>query len=55
VSGAQQPLENELAVLDEEHLRKQPDWSFDAVDSGQSPADRFEQPGPDVLTEASSG
>lgn len=48
-------LQGELAVLDEGHLRKQPDWSFDAVDSGQSPADRFEQPGPDVATEPSSG
>ena len=33
------------AVLDEHQLEKQPDWSFDAVDSGQSPAARFhEQP-----------
>jgi NADH:ubiquinone oxidoreductase subunit F (NADH-binding) len=28
------------AVLDESHARKQPDWSYDEVDSGQSPADR---------------
>jgi len=28
------------AVLDEGHLRKQPDWTYDPVDSGQSPADR---------------
>ena len=47
-------LEGELAGLDEGHLRKQPDWSFDAVDSGQAPADRFEQPGPDVATEPPS-
>jgi hypothetical protein len=47
-------LEGERAVLDEGHLGKQPDWSFDAVDSGQAPADRFE-PGPDVATEPPSG
>lgn len=47
-------LESELAVLDEEHLRKQPDWSFDAVDSG-SRRPSFEQLGPDLVTEPSSG
>jgi NADH:ubiquinone oxidoreductase subunit F (NADH-binding) len=31
------------AVLDDGQLAKQPDWSFDAEDSGQSPADRFDQ------------
>ena len=30
-----------VARLDEQHLRKQPDWSYDAVDSGQMPADRL--------------
>jgi len=29
------------AVLDERHRAKQPDWSYDDVDSGQAPADRF--------------
>jgi NADH-quinone oxidoreductase subunit F len=29
------------AVLDEHHRAKQPDWSFDTVDSGQAPADRY--------------
>ena len=29
------------AVLDERHLAKQPDWTFDATDSGQAPADRY--------------
>jgi NADH:ubiquinone oxidoreductase subunit F (NADH-binding) len=28
------------AVIDERHARKQPDWSYDEIDSGQSPADR---------------
>ena len=28
------------AVIDERHARKQPDWSYDETDSGQSPADR---------------
>jgi NADH:ubiquinone oxidoreductase subunit F (NADH-binding) len=31
------------AVLDEDHRRKQPDWTFDETDSGQSPADRLDQ------------
>ncbi len=31
------------AVLDEAHLAKQPDWTFDAPDSGQAPADRMDQ------------
>jgi NADH:ubiquinone oxidoreductase subunit F (NADH-binding) len=30
-----------VARLDEHHLEKQPDWSYDAVDSGQAPADRL--------------
>jgi len=29
------------ATFDERHLDKQPDWTFDAEYSGQSPADRF--------------
>jgi NADH:ubiquinone oxidoreductase subunit F (NADH-binding) len=29
--------------LDEGHLRKQPDWSYDDEDSGQAPAERFDQ------------
>jgi NADH:ubiquinone oxidoreductase subunit F (NADH-binding) len=36
-------LEDGRAVLDEGHLDKQPDWTFDDVDSGQSPADRIDQ------------
>lgn len=30
------------AVLDEHHLRKQPDWTYRATYSGQSPADRLD-------------
>jgi hypothetical protein len=30
------------AVMDEEQRAKQPDWSFDEEDSGQSPADRLD-------------
>ncbi len=36
-------LKDERAVLDERHRDKQPDWSFDEVDSGQAPADRIDQ------------
>ena len=35
------------AVLDHAHLDKQPDWGFADVDSGQSPADRFDQRRPE--------
>jgi NADH:ubiquinone oxidoreductase subunit F (NADH-binding) len=31
------------AVLDEKHAAKQPDWTFDAVTSGQAPADRLDE------------
>jgi NADH-quinone oxidoreductase subunit F len=31
-----------VAVLDEHQARKQPDWTFDAFDSGRSPADRLD-------------
>ena len=34
-------LDDGLVVLDEAELRKQPDWSHDRTDSGQSPADRL--------------
>jgi hypothetical protein len=37
-----------VAIIDEHQLRKQPDWSFDAVDSGQSPAARFHDPHPNT-------
>jgi tetratricopeptide (TPR) repeat protein len=31
------------ATVDERHARKQPDWSYDEIDSGQSPADRRDE------------
>jgi len=34
-------IDDGVARVDEHHALKQPDWSFDAVDSGQSPAARF--------------
>ncbi len=36
------------AVLDEHQLAMQPDWSFDAVDSGKKPAARFHEPHPNA-------
>ena len=36
-------LDGDWAVLDERHAEKQPDWSYDEVYSGQSPADRVDQ------------
>jgi NADH-quinone oxidoreductase subunit F len=38
-------FDGDRAVLDETHVRKQPDWSYDEVDSGQSPADRLDRAG----------
>jgi NADH:ubiquinone oxidoreductase subunit F (NADH-binding) len=35
-------FDGDRAVLDEHHLAKQPDWTYDEVDSGQAPADRYE-------------
>lgn len=36
------------AELDVGHAAKQPDWTFDDVDSGQAPADRIDQRAPDA-------
>ncbi len=36
------------ALLDERQREKQPDWSFDPVDSGKSPAARFHDPHPNT-------
>jgi NADH-quinone oxidoreductase subunit F len=36
-------IDNGRAVLDEAHVGKQPDWTFDESDSGQSPADRRDE------------
>ncbi len=34
-------IADDRAVLDAHHLDKQPDWSYDATDSGQVPAERY--------------
>jgi len=34
-------IDDGVAVVDEDLGRKQPDWTFDAVDSGEAPADRY--------------
>jgi NADH-quinone oxidoreductase subunit F len=36
-------IDNGQAVLDASHHHKQPDWSYDAADSGKWPATRFQQ------------
>jgi NADH:ubiquinone oxidoreductase subunit F (NADH-binding) len=36
-------LDGDHAVLDERQLTKQPDWSYEPTDSGQSPADRLDE------------
>ena len=33
-------MEGDVAVLNEDHVRKQPDWTYDEEYSGQAPADR---------------
>ncbi|MGI8808452.1 MAG: NADH-ubiquinone oxidoreductase-F iron-sulfur binding region domain-containing protein [Acidimicrobiales bacterium] len=35
-------IDGDRAVLDDRQPRKQPDWTFDDTDSGESPADRFD-------------
>ncbi|MEA2843553.1 MAG: NADH-quinone oxidoreductase subunit, partial [Actinomycetota bacterium] len=35
-------LEGDAALLDEHHADKQPDWTYDAEYSGQSPADKVD-------------
>jgi NADH-quinone oxidoreductase subunit F len=50
-SGAAEPLliapiidiRDGVATIDRDQATKQPDWTHDAVDSGQSPADRIDQ------------
>ena len=34
-------IREDRAVLDERHRRKQPDWSYNALDSGTPPVDRY--------------
>jgi NADH-quinone oxidoreductase subunit F len=58
LDGASEPVEPVLvsalvtidqgtAVVDERHRDKQPDWSYDEIDSGQPPAERLAAPSPD--------
>jgi NADH:ubiquinone oxidoreductase subunit F (NADH-binding) len=35
-------LQGEAVVINDRQLQKQPDWTYDAVDSGKSPADRID-------------
>lgn len=39
-------IDGDVAVIDEHQRDKQPDWTFDAVDSGQAPADRYGETSP---------
>jgi NADH:ubiquinone oxidoreductase subunit F (NADH-binding) len=41
--AALRDLQGDRAVIDEDHRRKQPDWTYDEEFSGQSPADRLDQ------------
>jgi NADH-quinone oxidoreductase subunit F len=36
-------IADDVAVLDAHHLQKQPDWTYNATDSKQSPADRYDE------------
>lgn len=36
-------LQGDAVLIDEQQLRKQPDWTYDDVDSGTSPADRIDE------------
>ena len=36
-------LRGERVVINERQLRKQPDWTYDQIDSGASPADRIDE------------
>ncbi len=42
-------LDGDFAVLDESQSDKQPDWAYDALYSGQSPADKVDQRDPEIL------
>jgi NADH:ubiquinone oxidoreductase subunit F (NADH-binding) len=41
-------LDGDTATLDERHAEKQPDWTFDAVDSGKAPVERLAAGGTDA-------
>jgi hypothetical protein len=34
-------LRDTKLLVDEDHARKQPDWTYDEVDSGKAPAERL--------------
>src|SRR5439155_13691721 len=36
-------IEGDEAVVDERHLAKQPDWTYDGEDSGKWPAERLDE------------
>jgi hypothetical protein len=36
-------IESARVRIDERQLRKQPDWTYNATDSGESPADRIDE------------
>ena len=36
-------LQGEAVVIDERQLQKQPDWTYDDVDSGKTPSDRIDE------------
>ena len=36
-------LQGDGALINEQQLRRQPDWTFNDVDSGKSPADRIDE------------
>jgi hypothetical protein len=36
-------IDGGVAQLDDQHLLKQPDWTYNDIYSGQSPADRIDQ------------
>ena len=40
-------LDGGKVVLDEHEAQKQPDWTFDELDSGKWPADRLERSAPE--------
>ena len=37
---------DDQAVLDERQWSKQPDWTYDEIDSGQAPAEKYATPAP---------
>ena len=43
VIGPLVSIERGQATIDERHVEKQPDWTYDALDSGKAPAERLAQ------------